>query len=97
MLAKRLDRGVQMITHDRAVQPAAQPRLVTRLGLAARWVTKRFGRRQKPYPGPMTRARPVRPSAQSRQAQCPRAHAQLSDATSDFTHSSTRLNINHGY
>ena len=36
MLAKRLDRGVQMITHDRAVQPAAQPRLVTRLGLAAR-------------------------------------------------------------
>ena len=34
MLAKRLDRGVQMITHDRAVQPAAQPRLVTRLGLA---------------------------------------------------------------
>ena len=25
-----------MITHDRAVQPAAQPRLVTRLGLAAR-------------------------------------------------------------
>ena len=24
-----LDRGIQMITHDRAVQPAAQPRLVT--------------------------------------------------------------------
>ena len=36
MLAKRLDRGVQMIAHDRAVQPAAQPRLVTRLGLSAR-------------------------------------------------------------
>ena len=36
ILAKRLDRGVQMIAHDRAVQPAAQPRLVTRLGLAAR-------------------------------------------------------------
>ena len=31
-----LDRGNQMIAHDRAVQPAAQPRLVTRLGLAAR-------------------------------------------------------------
>ena len=36
ILAKRLGRGVQMIAHDRAVQPAAQPRLVTRLGLAAR-------------------------------------------------------------
>ena len=31
-----LDRGVQMIAHDRPVQPAAQPRLDARLGLAVR-------------------------------------------------------------
>ena len=37
ILAKRLGRGVQMIANDCAVQLAAQePRLVTRLGLAAR-------------------------------------------------------------
>ena len=36
ILAKRLDRGVQMIAHDRAVHPAAQPRHVTATPDAAR-------------------------------------------------------------
>ena len=32
ILAKRLDRGVQMIAHDRAVQPAHQGVLATKVG-----------------------------------------------------------------
>eukprot|EP00964_Phaeocystis_antarctica_P045254 scaffold26039_cov107-Phaeocystis_antarctica.AAC.2 len=41
-----------MITHDRTVQPAAQPRLVTRLGLAARLQLKTlkvWARLRTPY------------------------------------------------